>query len=307
MAIDIDYSKGYTGDAYTPNQFAELGDMIGKVAFQVIRGIETSDPLSVFDKGKIDNGDTIEQAIVKLVSGSAYDRTGDQWWTRDTTEKIAVRYFKDWNRNVYKTSVDPSEVRKVLLNSTDDVSVGEMLVSALGNSRIYDKFTSYKGLFEFGATTGSDGASGTVFTNVGTVSAVAGATDYKGIIKKIKDTAKGMQFVNSEFNKAGIKRSTRPEDIYVVMPYKIKNAIDVDELTGFFNLSKGEISQKIVETDSETKNIYVVDKNAILHYDRLYQMFNSLNPAGGFWNYFLHVEEMYALNELFDATYFTYE
>lgn len=309
MAVTINYGIGTGGANYDPNVYAELGNMIGKIAHTIIRGIETRDPLgAAFDKIPVDNGDTIEASVVKLIESSAYDATGANWWTRDTSDKLAVQYFKDWTRQTYKATIDSSMIRKVLTSRDYDSEVADLIVGSLGKSRIRDKYYAYRGLFDWGATSGSgEGGTGTAFVQAGTVSLANGATDYKGILKAIKDTVSGMTYVNDDFNSAGLERSTSLDDIIVLMPYKIKNAIDVDELTGFFNLDKGEIKQRIITTDSTQKNIYVVDKNAILGYTRLYQMVNDLNPSGLFWNYFLHVEDLYAICTLFDGAYITYE
>ena len=67
MAVNNNFAPGKTGAEYQPNTYAELGDMIGKIAYQFIRQIEAKDPLAIFDKMPITNGDTIEQAVIKLV------------------------------------------------------------------------------------------------------------------------------------------------------------------------------------------------------------------------------------------------
>ena len=71
MAITNNFAPAQDGANYVPNTYAPYDDMIGKIALQIIREVETKDPLAVFDKTPIDNGDTIEQAVVKLVESSA--------------------------------------------------------------------------------------------------------------------------------------------------------------------------------------------------------------------------------------------
>ena len=67
-----------------PNSIEELGGMLGKIADQVIREVSAEDKLSVFDKMPVDNGDTIEQAVVKLASPRSYDKTGANALSRKT-------------------------------------------------------------------------------------------------------------------------------------------------------------------------------------------------------------------------------
>lgn len=311
MAVAEDYNVGILGEDYTPNSYEEFGGMIGKVAEQTIRGVEGKDPLAVFDKMPIDKGDTIEQAVVKLVEAIGYDADGENTLTPDNSEKMAVRYFKNWNHRVYKQTVRMDKIRKVLLGEKDASTVAEMLVSTLGNSRIHEKFQSLKGLLLFGTTAQSwtEAPNSSLFVKKPDVQVLAdGSTDYKGILKEFKNIVSGMQFVNGDFNRVGLKRSTRPEDIFIIMPYTLKNAIDVDELAGVFNLDKAELKSKIIEIDDTTHNyVYIVDRYAVLAYTRLYEMHDQKNAEGLFWNYFLHVDDLYALSPLFDGCFFEYD
>lgn len=299
--VNPTYGKGTDTNNYTPNIVEEL-DSIGKIAMQIIREIDTADPLAVFDKQPIDKGDTIEQAVIKLVESSGYDFEGKDALTRDKAVKMAVRYFKNWTRAVFKQTVDLVEVREILESGKNTDEVASRLVSTLGRSDIYEKYTNVKGLLKFGSTADSTGAYPMV--NLGSIEKVNNSTDYKGLLKKLKDTLKGMTFVNTDFNVVGIKRSANINDLMVIMPYKLKNATDVDELTGVFNLDKAEISKRILEIDSDDNIVYVVDKNAILVFTKLYEMANQKNGSGLFYNYFLHVERMYAISPLFNAAFF---
>lgn len=107
------FDKGVAGTSYTPNKISELGSMIGKIAEQVITQVSAKNPLSVFEKKPVENGDTIEQSVVRLANARAYDSTGAGALTRKTPG-ISVEYFKNWTRAVFDTTVDISLIRKVL-------------------------------------------------------------------------------------------------------------------------------------------------------------------------------------------------
>ena len=81
----------------------------------------------------------------------------------------------------------------------------------------------------------------------------------------------------------------------------MKTALDVDELAGVFNLEKDKIDAKIIEIDADDNYIYVVDQKAILDYTRLYEMATQLNADGLFYNYFLHVNDLFAISPLFNT------
>ena len=64
MAITNNFQPAQDGASYVPNTYAPYDDMIGKIAFQIIKEVETKNPLAVFDKMPVDNGDTIQQVLV---------------------------------------------------------------------------------------------------------------------------------------------------------------------------------------------------------------------------------------------------
>lgn len=300
------FTGGVAPASYTPSTESELGSMIGKIAEQVIREVTAEDRLAVFDKRPVDNGDTIEQVVVKLADAQAYDSTGAGALSRKTPSMI-VKYFKDWNRVKFETTVDTSKIRKVLQTGKGVGDISSKLVSVLGESDKYEKYTQVKNLLAWGRQDGT----GKVLKLYNTVSYGASGIDYKGILKAIKNVVSGMKFVNSDFNTSSTKRSTLPNDIYILMPYELKNAMDVDELASVFNLTKDELDAHIIELDTsvatistkDTYSIYIVDRNAILDYTRLYEMADQKNADGLFWNYFLHVERMYGISPLFDCGY----
>lgn len=307
MAVANNFKPVVDGAAYQPSTVEEFNNMIGKVGKQMIREVTALNPLNVFNKGYMQKGDTLEVVVTKLVEASAYDRTGANALARNTVEKLLARYNNAWLRRVFETTVDIPEIRQVLVSGSDSSDIATKIVSELAESRTDDKYQRLKALLKWGATNGSLDATHPAFVNAGDVKKTAdGALDYKGILKKIKDTVSGMKYVNTTFNAVGLKRRTYADDIYIVMSYTIKNAIDVDELAGVFNLSKTELAGRIIEIDSEDTYIYIVDRNAIIDITRIDEMMSQKNAKGLFVNYFYHVEDMMTICPLFDACYFNY-
>lgn len=263
--------------------------LIEKVARQVMVDVDVSDRLAVFNKAPIANGTTIEEVVVKLAESTAYDITDDNPFDVVNPD-LVVRYYKNWTHKVFKTTVFDNEIRKVMLADGNAARVSAAIVASLSKGDIYEKFLATKGMLA------------DAFTNNYIVKGTAIPKDqYKDILKAIKNAVSGMSFPNATYNKAGIVRETPKSRLYILMPYEIKNAIDVDELAGVFNLDKAEIKNRIIEIDSGD-NIYIVDEYAILVYTRLYQMasmpYNADNLSK---NFVLHTDRLYAFSQLFDA------
>ena len=308
MAVSPTYQGGTNGGDYTPTTITELGGMIGKIAFSVIRENTAQDHLAVFDKMPVNKGDTIEQAVVKMAESLSYDEDGSDALKREDSVKFAVKYFKSWTRKKFKKTVDVPELRKVLSNDIDVSDVSSKIVSSMTEGDKQEKYENVRDLMTWGRQS-ADGGTGAVLVKAETVSydSTNSTIDYKGVLVALKNAISGMKFVNSSFNSISLKRRTRPEDIYILMPYQLKNKLDVEELAGVFNLDKAEIKERIIETDTGVEGgsyyIYVVDKHAVLDFTRLYEMMDEKNADGLFWNYYLHTERLYALSPLFDACY----
>lgn len=308
------------GDKYAPNEYAELGNMIGKIGFSIVKNVMAKNPLSVFTK-TLEDGDTVEQAVVKLVEGYDYDLNGAHTLDRDTTSKMAVAYFKDIAKYTYKRTIDYAELRKILtgkdqLKTAEEVA--SKLVAGLTEGQTHEKYGLLKGLLAY-ARQSSDGGTSATFVDLGDVTLNGnGKTDIPKMLKLMKNTVKGMQYVKTSYNTAGIKQSSKADDIFIIMPYQLVTEIDVDELAGVFNLDKAEIRSKIIEIDvddaSETANgvtsyynfVYIVDRWAILDYLTLYLMDTQKNAEGHFFNYFLNVEYKLGTSKLFNSCYFKY-
>ena len=317
----VDFSTNFTGGVapsdYTPTTISGMGSAIGKIAEQVIRQFTAKNPLSVFEKMPINNGTTIEQMFIELVESQAYDRAGANALTRKNPSMV-VKYFDGWTPAKFHTSVDTSEIRKVLTQDKSASDVAAKIVSVLSESDTYERYLNLKQLLALGKqvvdggqnTGGTASGVGATLKRYDTIAydEVNDTVDYKGLLVAIKDAVKGMQFVNSTYNTAGIVKKTNAEDIYILMPYKLKNKLDVEELAGVFNLDKAEIKDKIIEIDTDADDsgfqyVYILDRYAILDYTRLYEMLDQLNADGRFWNYFLHVERLFGISPLFDAGY----
>lgn len=302
MAVTAIYGQGIS-PANLTYDVNEAYAMVEKIARQVIRNVLTEDHLAVFDKLPIDKGTTIEEAIIKLVEAQASADGTTVCAPIDTSNLIAVKYYKDWTKAQFKTRVSLDELRKIMLSDGNVEAIAERIAGTLVESDKQDKYEKVKGLFKYGVGS-TDPVVAATFVDINGGTPIDCSTDggYKKLLKTIKNTVSGMKFVNADFNKGGIKRKTLASDIYIVMPYKIKNAIDVDELAGVFNLSKAEIEGRIIEID-EGDNIYIVDQNAILDYTRLYELTSYWNAEGLFTNYWLTTERLYALSPLFDGCY----
>ena len=291
MAVTPTYNTGILPSNYTATTESTL-NMVEKIAKQALYMIETDDHLYPLEKGDIDNGTDIEQVVVQLASGNAFNADRDAFSA--TAPSLAVRYFKTWTSYQYDTKVTKDDIRKVMMPGRSYTELADMIVGNLAQSYMQENYEIIRDMF----------ADATVRANCMKKVGTATNNNYKDILTQIKNAVSGLKFVNTTYNAAGIKRRTRAEDIIILMPYTIKNAMDVNELAAVFNLSKDEIDARIIEIDpAKADAIYVLDRNAAQIYTRVYEMESIRNPANKSSYFYLTVDKMYAMSPLFDCAY----
>ena len=305
------YGAGVTPENYEPS-ISEEYSMIEKVARQIVNGVTSDNILAEFEFGDIENGSTIEEAIIKLAESHPFALGSEEEGGSDITDdvkvfaknypELAVRYYKNWTKKQFSKTVSLERLRKVLLSDGNALRISEQVANSLVQGDNYENYVGLRDLIKFGCDND-------IYKDVtgATPIDISGGDSraYKDILIKIKDIVKGMQFVNADYNTANIKRKTFAEDIKIIMPYTIKNKLDVDELAGVFNLDKAEIKNKIIEVDEPTDKVVIIDKWSTFAYKRLYEMTSIFNPKGLYQNYFLTVERLYGISPLFDGCFFT--
>lgn len=294
----ITYDSGVVNTSYSPS---EAYGMIGKVAKQIIKGITADNRLEELHRGKIENGEAVEDVVVKLIEASALTDTVPGTPFSAPENVPVVRYFNDWNCEQYKTGLTLRNVRKYLTSGKSAEEIGGIVAGQLAQSATQDDYEHIRDMFT------DSGIQSSCMTTV-TYTVPSGASDEKKaavIMKKLRDTIDGMKFANTTFNKAGIKRRTLASDIRIVMDYRLKNAIDFDLLAGAFNMSKADVANKIITIDGPVDTLIVFDKNACQVWNRLYEQTEAWDAQQLRMNYFLTVDNLYGMSPLYDAVKIT--
>ena len=293
-------THGVDAANYEPGTIYGAIEKIGK---QVIRSAinDESNPLNLFEKGDIANGVAVEQLIVQIVEGQAWDKNGTTTLDKKAVE-FAVRYFEELTETQFKTTVQKSEIKKIMAGASSVEDVAGRMVGILAASENFDKFEKLKALLAAEASSNVVGTSGN--DDGKAIWKLADVATPEEALKTIKDTVKGFKFVSNKYNKAGIKRGTYADNIVIVMPYTVRNAIDIEVLAGVFNLSKTEMEARIVETDAADGEIYILDRDLVVCYTKDYDMTSQLNAEGRFMNYYLTVERLYGCSPLFNGVHF---
>lgn len=266
----------------------DIYGMVETIARQVIRGVRSTNPLEIFSKGTIDRGTIIQDVLVGLAEKYAFDKNAvDQLVANDP--ELAIRYYDDWTAGQYETTVRDDEIRKVVIGSTSKEEIAERIVGSLTESDGHDQFLALKAVLKKFATDNSTPAG-----------RPADTTELLTLVRNVIDA---MTFVNNKYSPAGIETRTSIEDIYILMPYNVRNKIDVETLSQVFNLEKAEMISRIIPIDTTDSKVYICDRNAVFHYNRLKEMTSVYNAKARYMNYFYTTDDLYGYSGLFKMTW----
>ncbi|MBQ1997059.1 MAG: hypothetical protein II238_01275 [Alphaproteobacteria bacterium] len=277
-----------TGSQNLTPTINDIYGMVETIARQVIMGVKSTNPLAVFSKGTIDRGTIVQEVLVGLAEKYAFNKNAvDQLVASDPD--LAIRYYDDWTTGQYETTVRDDEIRKVVIGSTSKEEIAERIVGSLTESDGHDQFVALKAVLKQFATDHSTSAG-----------KPANTTELLTLVRNVIDT---MTFTNNKYCPAGIETRTAIDDIYILMPFNVRNKIDVETLAQVFNLEKAEMISRIIPIDTTDSKVFIADKNAIFHYNRLKEMTSVYNAKARYMNYFYTTDDLYGYSPLFKMTW----
>lgn len=290
MAITIN-----TGSTTIPTDASNVYGMAYKFAKQIIENVSSVNPLDeLFNKGKIEYGRDVEEAVLELLDKGSYDENAVNLFAASDPTFI-VRWYKNWSSGQFSTTVRLNEIRKILSRGLSErntaETVAEKIVSNLTESDSFDRYKNEKGVLT---------ALQNAIYQAGYAESASTANE---LLKKMRNIVDDFQFINSKYTLANIENRSSLDDIRIVMPFNIKNAIDIDAMAYMFNMEKADLLAKILVTDETDGAVYILDKRAVFQYNRLLELTDQWNGKALLTNYWYTVDDMYGYSPLFKATY----
>ena len=278
----------------------EIIEVLEPVALQVIEQIESNNVLNeVFEKEQVKTGAEVEYLLIQGANVESYDKTGKTTLAPRNLKK-AVQYFNEYEHKVFVNTIYESELEDIALTETKAKEIAGTIINQIAVERDdYDYEKEKSILAEI-----KDEYSG---LEIGTITGDTIAEKCKNLTIMLRNTIDAFLFKNDKFLAYNIENSTniiktkaRFDRIRILMPYTLRNVIDVEFLASVYNLDKAELLSKIVTIDTEDSVIYVIDKKSTFKYPKYNQLIiEQLNAEGNFRNVFLHQKAMFGFCGLY--------
>jgi hypothetical protein len=211
------------GDTLAKDPFARnnfIHSVINKIGLQLVNTLYFSDPLAVFRKGNLENGESVEETYIDKIEAYNYNLATDLKRLFGLyLPKASTIYHVANSKLVYPYTIADKEIRLMLLNPNGISQWLEKFSQSLFSSIEHDEYLLIKNVFlsMFNA--------GEIFP-VNTPAQITSQADAIQFINAVKTTAELFRFPSTNYNFFGHLVSTPPEKLVLVIKATTKVAIE---------------------------------------------------------------------------------
>nr|DAR30398.1 MAG TPA: Head protein [Caudoviricetes sp.] len=308
---------------YTPLQNEFLNALVNRIARVIITSKMYTNPLSMFKKGLIDFGETIEEIFVNIANPHQYDveESENKVFAREIPDVRAAFHTLNYKK-FYKQTIQNKDLNQAFLSWDGITDLISKIVNAMYTAANYDEFVTTKYML---AKAILDGRLSAITVD---------ANDAKGAVTKIKGVSNALTFMSNNYNAAGVQTFTDKNDQYLLVNSQFDSEIDVEVLASAFNMSKAEfMGHRILIDGFGTLDVarlnalfkddpnyeelshdtltalnaipaVLVDKNFFMIFDNMYEFTENYNGQGLYWNYFYHTWKTFSMSPFANALVF---
>lgn len=298
------------------NEF--LSALVNRIGRVLITSKMYDNPWSMFKKGMLEFGETIEEIFVNIAKPYQFDPNvaESNLFKREIPDVRSAFHIMNYQK-YYKTTIQNDQLRQAFLSWQGITDLIAKIVDAMYTGANYDEFQTMKYML---AKHVLDGRMYPV--TIPTVS----VENMKSIVSTIKGVSNNYEFMSSKYNLAGVQTFSRKADQYLLINSKFDATMDVEVLASAFNMDKAEFAGKRVLVDSfgsldiarlnvlfaddptyteiDEDNLkaldaipcILVDKDWFMIFDNFYNFTEQYNGEGLYWNYWYHVWKTFSVS-----------
>ena len=225
----------------TANQF--ISTLINKIVYSKVDKMEFSNPFKKFEGFPVRYGDTIENIFTEVPQGYTFDKDATDPFAKKIPS-VKVLYASINYEMQYETTIQDALLRRAALNEYGFMQLIESILANMGTRKSVDEYTATIRMLN-NEDLYADG-----FEEVD-VSAMSTDTEkYKAITQKMIDVVTDFALPCVDNNALKVLNVARREDVLLIVKQSLLNHINLDFLSGVFNLSKVDLIKQIIPVRS---------------------------------------------------------
>lgn len=269
------------------------------------------DPWSIFDKGMLDFGDTVEETFIDIAKVHSYDpSTAYSTWMQREMPKILTAFHKLNYQKYVKNTIQRDDLRQAFRSWGEIDNLVSAVIESMYRTAYYARYCAKKYMI---CREILNGYVKPVYTAV-----IDSKDDADAALITCRQLALDNRVMTKGYNAAAVRNYIAPEDLCILITNSAQSWIDVLSLAAAFNMDKADFIGRIVPVDSFAthdtemlKDIFngasdyapftsdeltllgtvqavILDRNFMQVYNYDFDMNERFNDQGRYWNYWLH-------------------
>ena len=237
----IDALKTEQGTSFsaTANQF--ISAIVNKIVYQRVEAGSFTNPFKKYDGYPVNYGDTIENIFVPPAKGYKFNPDATNPFSKKKPTVQALYATINFEMQ-YKVTIEDALLRRACLSEYGFMNLIDYILASLKKGMDLDEYFATIGMLN----------NPDIFAD-GIEEIEKGADDAQTaakVTKKIVDTVSAFTLPMTANNKLHQLNPSRRSDCLLVIKYDLYNSINLDFLTGVFNLDKVDLVNNIIIVDS---------------------------------------------------------
>lgn len=298
------------------NEF--LNALVNRIGRVIITSKMYENPWSMFKKGLLEFGETIEEIFVNIAKPYQFDEAvaENNLFKREIPDVRSAFHIMNYQK-YYKSTIENDRLRMAFLSLDGITDLIAKIVDAMYTGANYDEFQTMKYMLARHILKGR--------MYPVTIPAVSTA-NMKPIVSKIKGVSNKMEFLSTQYNVSGVSTHTKKDDQYLLVSTEFDAVMDVEVLASAFNMDKANFDGHRVLVDGfgdiDTERLailfaddttyvpltaeelealntipcVIVDRDWFMIFDNYYNFTEQYNGEGLYWNYWYHVWKTFSVS-----------
>lgn len=304
------------------NEF--LSALINRIGRVIVTSKSYDNPLSVFKRGIMEFGETIEEVFVAIANPQQYDLdvAEQEVFKREIPDVRSAFHIMNYQK-FYKVTIQNEQLRQAFLSVEGITDLIGRITEQLYTASNYDEFMTMKYMLAKEILNGHIGYT--------TVAGVSTEEQCKKTVSAIKTVSNNMTFMSSKYNVAGVKTHTPKERQTVLISSQFDAILDTEVLAYAFNMSLADFNTRKILVDSfgdldydrlddlfvddttyrrfteaeinllNTVGCVILDDGYFMVLDNLNKFTEVYNGQGMYWNYFYHCWKTFSISPFAQA------
>lgn len=298
------------------NEF--LSALVNRIGRVLITSKMYDNPWSMFKKGMLEFGETIEEIFVNIAKPYQFDPevAESTVFKREIPDVRSAFHIMNYQK-YYKATIQNDQLRQAFLSWQGITDLIAKIVDAMYTGANYDEFQTMKYMLAKRILNGQ-----LYPVTIPTVQ----TDNMKSIVSTIKSVSNKFEFMSNKYNLAGVQTHTKKAEQYLLVNSKFDAEMDVEVLASAFNMDKAEFAGHRVLVDSfgdldvdrlnllfaddptyteigesdlqalDSIPAIIVDKDYFMIFDNFYNFTEQYNGEGLYWNYWYHVWKTFSIS-----------